>query len=54
LVRGGGSAASPLRGSSSFRVAAARSIAASLSSLAWANAVVSPVTPRRPKPELVW
>ena len=37
-------------GSSSFSVAAARSIAASLISLAWAKAVVSPVTPRRPKP----
>ena len=44
----------PWRGSSSFRVAAARSIAASLISLAWAKAVVSPVTPRRPKPEALW
>ena len=35
------------------RVAAARSIAASLISLAWAKAVVSPVTPRRPKPDEV-
>ena len=44
-------AASPFAGSSSFSVAAARSIAASLISLAWAKAVVSPVTPRRPKPD---
>src|SRR5207302_1651850 len=44
-------AGGPFAGSSSFRVAAARSIAASLISLAWAKAVVSPVTPRRPKPD---
>ena len=53
LVRCGDAAGSPLRGSSSLSVAAARSIAASLISLAWAKAVVSPDTPRRPKPELV-
>ena len=40
-ARGGGAGA-PLAGSSSFSVAAARSIAASLISLAWAKAVVSP------------
>ena len=51
LVRAGGGAGTPLAGSSSFNVAAARSIAAALISLAWAKAVVSPDTPRRPKPE---
>ncbi len=51
--RGGGGAGRPLPGSSSFIVAAARWIAASVISLAWAKAVVSPVTPRRPKPDLV-
>ena len=54
LVRCGGAAGAPFAGSSNFRVAAARSIAASLISLAWAKAVVSPVTPRSPKPEEVW
>ncbi len=49
-VRGGG-AGVPFAGSSSFSVSAARPIAASLISLAWAKAVVSPETPRRPKPE---
>ena len=33
--------------------ASARSIAAELISLAWAKAVVSPLTPRSPKPEPV-
>ena len=51
LVRCGEAAARPFAGSSSFSVDAARSIAASLISLACAKAVVSPVTPRRPKPE---
>jgi hypothetical protein len=32
-------------------VAAARSMAVALISLAWANAVVSPETPRSPKPD---
>ena len=51
LVRGGGGAAAPVAGSSNFSVCAARSIAAALISLAWAKAVVSPVTPRSPNPE---
>ena len=46
-------AGAPPAGSSSFSVAAARSIAASLISLAWAKAVVSPDTPRSPKPDAV-
>ena len=37
--------------SSNFSVCAARSIAATLSSLAWLKAVISPDTPRRPKPD---
>ena len=45
--------AAPLAGSSTAIVSAARRIAASLSSLAWAKAVVSPETPRRPKPAWV-
>jgi len=53
LVRCGAGAGSPVRGSSSLSVAAARSMAASLISLAWAKAVVSPVTPRKPKPDVV-
>jgi hypothetical protein len=51
LVRGGGGAAAPFAGSSNLSVCAARSIAAALISLAWAKAVISPDTPRRPKPE---
>ena len=53
LVRCGGGAGRPFAGSSSFSVAAARSIAAALISLAWAKAVVSPATPRSPKPDAV-
>jgi hypothetical protein len=51
FVRGGGALGAPLAGSSNLSVAAARSIAATLSSLAWEKAVISPDTPRRPKPD---
>src|SRR3546814_4955786 len=42
-----------LVGSSRVSVSAARRIAASLMSLAWAKPVISPDTPRRPKPASV-
>ena len=54
FVRSGGGAGWPFAGSSNFSVAAARSMAAALISLACANAVVSPETPRSPNPEAVW
>ena len=53
MVRRGGPAGGAPDGSSTDIVSAARRIAASLSSLAWAKAVVSPDTPRRPNPAWV-
>jgi hypothetical protein len=40
----------PFAGSSSFSVSPARAMAAAEISLAWAKPVISPETPRRPKP----